>query len=129
MISNPMPMNWKDKRILIVEDDQLSSRFLTTVLRDSKADLLYAKNGIEAVDLVKQNGDLDLILMDVQLPGMSGNEAANKIRQFNERIPIIAQTAHAMSEDKDRSINSGCDDYITKPINISLLMDKISQYI
>jgi len=122
-------MNWKDKRILIVEDDQLSSRFLTTVLRDSKADLLYAKNGIEAVDLVKQNGDLDLILMDVQLPGMSGNEAANKIRQFNERIPIIAQTAHAMSEDKDRSINSGCDDYITKPINISLLMDKISQYI
>ncbi|MBS3807718.1 MAG: response regulator [Bacteroidales bacterium] len=122
-------MNWKDKRILIVEDDQLSSRFLTTVLRDSKADLLYAKNGIEAVDLVKQNGDLDLILMDVQLPGMSGNEAASKIRQFNERIPIIAQTAHAMSEDKDRSINSGCDDYITKPINISLLMDKISQYI
>lgn len=122
-------MNWKDKRILIVEDDQLSSRFLTTVLRDSKVDLLYAKNGIEAVDLVKQNGDLDLILMDVQLPGMSGNEAASKIRQFNERIPIIAQTAHAMSEDKDRSINAGCDDYITKPINISLLIHKISQYI
>jgi len=122
-------MNWKDKRILIVEDDQLSSRFLTTVLRDSEADLIYARNGIEAVDLVRQNGDLDLVLMDVQLPGMNGNEAATKIRQFNERIPIIAQTAHAMSEDKDRSINAGCNDYITKPINISLLMQKISQYI
>jgi len=122
-------MNWKDKRILIVEDDQLSSRFLATVLRDSKADLLYARNGIEAVDLVRQNGDLDLILMDVQLPGMSGNEAASRIRQFNAQIPIIAQTAHAMTEDKDKSINAGCDDYITKPINISLLMRKISQYI
>lgn len=126
---NQCPMNWKDKRILIVEDDQLSSRFLATVLRDSQADLVYARNGNEAVDMVRENGDLDLILMDVQLPGMNGNEAATRIRQFNEQIPIIAQTAHAMSEDKDKSINAGCDDYITKPINISLLLRKISQYL
>ena len=122
-------MNWNNKRILIVEDDQLSSRFLTTVLRESKADLLYARNGNEAVDMVKKNRDLDLVLMDVQLPGISGNEAASRIRQFNAQIPIIAQTAHAMSEDKDKSISAGCDDYITKPINISLLMRKINQYI
>lgn len=122
-------MNWKDKRILIVEDDQLSTRFLATVLRDSQADLVYARNGNEAVNMVRENGDLDLILMDVQLPGMNGNEAATRIRQFNEQIPIIAQTAHAMSEDKDKSINAGCDDYITKPINISLLLRKISQYL
>jgi CheY-like chemotaxis protein len=122
-------MNWKDKRILIVEDDQLSIRFLTTVLKDSQADLLYAKSGREAVNKVREHQDLDLILMDVQLPGMSGNEAASRIRQFNDKIPIIAQTAHAMSEDRVKSIDAGCDDYITKPINISLLLNKISEYI
>ena len=123
------PMNWKDKRILIVEDDQLSIRFLTTVLKDSQADLLYAKSGKEAVNKVREHQDLDLILMDVQLPGMSGNEAASRIRQFNDKIPIIAQTAHAMSEDRMKSIDAGCDDYITKPIDISLLLNKISEYI
>ncbi len=122
-------MNWQDKSILIVEDDYLSTRFLTTVLRESKANLIYARSGREAVNIVQHQSDLDLILMDVQLPGMNGNEAASKIRQFNAHIPIIAQTAHAMSEDKDKSLHAGCDDYITKPINIALLMSKISQYI
>ena len=121
-------MNWKDKRILIVEDDYLSLRFLKTVLKDSHADLLCARSGKEAVNMAMENDDLDLILMDVQLPGMSGNEAATRIRKFNGDIPIIAQTAHAMSEDRDRSLDAGCDDYITKPINISLLITKINQH-
>lgn len=122
-------MNWKDKSILIVEDDHLSLRFLSTVLRDTQANLLYAKNGTEAVEMVRETDRLDLILMDIQLPGMSGNEAVTQIRQFNENIPIIAQTAHAMSEDRSKSIDAGCNDYITKPINIALLMDKINQHI
>ena len=122
-----MKYDWNDKKILIVEDDPLSSKFLETILEDTHATILIAKDGQEAIDISKQTGDLALILMDIQLPGMSGNEATKEIKKIRSDLPIIAQTAHAMTEDKNRSIDAGCDDYITKPINMDGLLDKIQK--
>ena len=122
-----MKYDWSEKKILIVEDDPLSSKFLETILEDTNATILLAKDGQEAIDKSKQTEDLALILMDIQLPGMSGNEATKEIREIRPDLPIIAQTAHAMAEDKNRSLDAGCDDYITKPLNMDLLLDKIQK--
>ncbi|MBS3769214.1 MAG: response regulator [Bacteroidales bacterium] len=122
------PVNWQDKTILIVEDDPLSIRFLNTILKETGANLLVARSGREALDMVMQHDHLDLILMDVQLPVMSGHEVTSQIRENGCNIPIIAQTAHAMAEDRAKCLQSGCSDYITKPIDIELLIEKISKY-
>ena len=122
-----MKYDWSDKKILIVEDDPLSSKFLETILEDTNATILLAKDGQEAIDISKQTDDLALILMDIQLPGMSGNEATKEIRKKRSDLPVIAQTAHAMAEDERKSFEAGCDDYITKPINMDALLDKIQK--
>ena len=123
------PINWQGATILIVEDDPLSMRFLYTILQETGASLMVANNGREALDMVSQHEQLDLILMDVQLPVMNGHEVTSKIRKFNKNIPIIAQTAHAMAEDRTKCMQSGCTDYITKPIDIELLFNKIIKYL
>jgi len=120
-----MKYDWSNMTILIVEDDPLSSKFLEAILEDSNATILFAQNGQEAIDISQETTDLDLVLMDLQLPGISGNEATSKIREIRTDLPVIAQTAHAMVEDKKKSLDAGCDDYITKPINMDLLLDKI----
>ena len=120
-----MKYDWSNMTILIVEDDPLSSKFLEAILEDSNATILFAQNGQEAIDISKNTAELDLVLMDLQLPGISGNEATSKIREIRDDLPVIAQTAHAMVEDKKKSLDAGCDDYITKPINMDLLLDKI----
>ncbi len=122
-------INWHNITILIVEDDPLSMRFLYTILKETQATLMVAENGQDALELVKQQDQIDIILMDVQLPIMDGQEVTLKIREFNTDIPIIAQTAHAMTEDRTKCFESGCTDYITKPIDIELLFDKISKYV
>jgi CheY-like chemotaxis protein/anti-sigma regulatory factor (Ser/Thr protein kinase) len=122
----PMNVNWKGKQILIVEDDVLSVKFLEAILEGTGAETIHVKRGQNAIDMVKSKR-IDLILMDIQLPGMDGNEATAQIRKFNDEVPIIAQTAHAMSEDKRKSIQSGCNDYITKPIDSNLLLVKIKE--
>jgi PAS domain S-box-containing protein len=120
-----MSYDWSGKTILIVEDDPLSSKFLEAILEDTGATILLAKDGQEAIDTAKAQAKLDMILMDIQLPGMNGNEATLEIRKLRGNIPVIAQTAHAMPEDKKKSLDAGCDDYITKPINMDLLLDKM----
>jgi len=128
-MQSEQPISWEGTTILIVEDDPLSMRFLYTILQETGACLLVAKNGREALDMVSQHEQLDLILMDVQLPVMNGHEVTSKIREFNREIPIIAQTAHAMAEDRGKCIQSGCTDYITKPIDIELLFEKIVKHL
>ncbi len=120
-----MSYDWRGKTILIVEDDPLSSKFLEAILEDTGATILFATDGQEAIDITKKQENLDMILMDIQLPGMNGNEATIEIRKIQNTIPVIAQTAHAMPEDKKKSLEAGCDDYITKPINMDVLLDKI----
>lgn len=126
--SEPSNQNWKDKVILIVEDEEVNYKFLETVLHDTQAQVLYAKDGFQAIDLVMSINKIDMILMDIKMPEMDGFEAAKRIKQIRSDIPIIAQTAFASRDDRMNSYKSGCDDYLTKPIEIELLISKINKF-
>ncbi|OQX77721.1 MAG: hypothetical protein B6D61_06735 [Bacteroidetes bacterium 4484_249] len=122
-------VDWTDKTILIAEDEDYSFNLLEILLKKSKAQLLRAKNGYEAVNIFKSNDDIDLVLMDIRMPKMDGFEATRKIKQVKPKIPIIAQTAFALSEDKERIFQCGCEDYIAKPLNWGHLFNKIKKYL
>jgi len=119
----------KKLKILIVEDDKIAEKYLETVLRIISKKILFAKNGIEAIDAFSQNPDIDLVLMDIQMPEMSGYEATRKIREFNKDVIIIAETAYAISGDREKALEVGCDDYISKPIKKDKLMEMIEKYL
>jgi len=116
---------WPGKTILIVEDSLISYELLTKFLADTKIGIIHASDGQKAVELCRDIDQIDLILMDIQLPVLDGLEATNIIKSFKKDIPIIAQTANAMDEDRDNIISAGCDDYIAKPINRLELLQKI----
>lgn len=109
--------DWDGKRVMIVEDDEMSYIYLKEVLKSTNIDIIHAWNGVEAVEMATADKDIDLILMDIKLPEMDGYEATKLIKEINSAVPVIAQTAYAMADDKQKSIQVGCDDYITKPIN------------
>ncbi|MDO9510959.1 MAG: response regulator [Bacteroidales bacterium] len=113
--------------ILIAEDDDNSYLYIETLLRkDNK--ILRAYNGQEAVDLCRKHPDITLVLMDIKMPVMNGYEATRKIREFNKDVIIIAQTAFALIGDKDKAIEAGCNNYISKPIKQTELMELIQTY-
>lgn len=115
-------------KLLIVEDDEISSFYLATVTKSICREVLFAVTGLEAVDVLRKNSDIDLILMDLSLPVMSGYEATQKIREFNTDVVIVAQTALDAVDDNKKSLEAGCDAYITKPIKSSSLLTLISSY-
>jgi PAS domain S-box-containing protein len=110
--------NWDLNRkvILIAEDDKFSFEVLKAILAKTKARLLYARNGKEAVELFKTEPVIDLILMDIQMPEMNGYEATRIIKGINKNVPVISQTAYKMEHNREESLKAGCDDFITKPI-------------
>lgn len=109
--------NWEDKTILVVEDDTSSSRFLQAILKKTGARLVFTDDGEKAVDLCKNDKNIDLVLMDVQLPTLSGYEATRKIKEFRPDMDIIAQTANAFADERAKALEAGCTEYVTKPIN------------
>jgi PAS domain S-box-containing protein len=125
-------LNVKDKisdlNILITDDDE-SSRMLLTIMVDMYGkNIIYAKTGVEAVEACHKNPDIDLILMDIQMPEMNGYEATTKIRQFNQEVVIIIQTAFDLSNEKALAKEAGCNDFISKPINRALLNEMIKKH-
>ena len=121
--------NWENINILVAEDVESNYRFIETVLKRSKARLLWSKNGKEAFEKFKENKNIDLILMDMRMPLMSGFDAVIKIRKINKEIPIIAQTAFAGTDDKELILDTGCNDYISKPIDKDLLIKIVGKYV
>jgi CheY-like chemotaxis protein len=115
----------KGKKILIVEDDLSSRLYLNKILEKAGVVILNAGDGQEAVDLTLNNPDIDIILMDIQLPLMDGYSALNKIREVRHGIVVIAQTAYGLLGDKEKILNSGFNDYIIKPILSQNLIDKL----
>ncbi|NOR75002.1 MAG: PAS domain S-box protein [Draconibacterium sp.] len=115
----------KEKTILVAEDDDMSFQYLNSVFEISKINIIWAKNGEESVTLCKENANINLVLMDINMPLMDGYEATKIIKKFRPELPIIAQTAHAIAGDREKSLAAGCDDYISKPIKKEELMKKI----
>ena len=95
----------------------------------TSAKILHAENGREAIELFKANPDIKLILMDIKMPVIDGFEATRQIKLINKNVYIIAITAYAMSGDEERIMASGCDGYLSKPINKKSLLEKISEFI
>ena len=120
---------WPGKSILIVEDDIISAEYLKEILSDAGVKYFHAQNGTDALKLFQQNDNIGLVLMDIQLPDINGYEVTKQIKELKNSIPVIAQTAHAMSEDQQKSRAAGCDDYISKPINNDELLKIIARYL
>jgi CheY-like chemotaxis protein len=115
-------------KILIAEDDETSGMLLTELVEVYGREFKYAATGLEAVEVCRNNPDLDLVLMDVQMPKMNGYDATRHIRQFNKNVVIIAQTAFALSGEREKAMSAGCTDYISKPINQSTLISLVKKY-
>jgi CheY-like chemotaxis protein len=109
--------NWKGKKVLIVEDDPAGSFLLSEILTHTGIEVILVEDGQEAVDMCKKERDFDIVLLDMQVPGMSGYDAAREIRKSNKDLPIIAQSAFILAEEKDRAIEAGCNAHISKPLN------------
>ena len=118
----------KNLKILITEDDTFSLILIANIIKDFSSDVLKAGSGDQAVELCKNNPDLDLILMDIKMPGMDGFEATRQIRHFNSNVVIIAQTAYAQTGDRHKAEEAGCNDYIAKPILKAELISLIKKY-
>ncbi len=127
-LNNSLVQNWEDKVILVVEDVDTNKIFFDAALRKTNAKILWAKDGKEAITLYKENR-IDLVLMDLQLPIMDGYTATREIKKIDSEIPIIAQTAHVMSGEREKCLEAGCDDYLAKPIRLQILMDTLSKYL
>lgn len=115
-------------KILIVEDEEYSGQLIALLTRKFAKEIITTSNGEEAVEICRNNPDLDLILMDIQMPDMDGYEATQLIREFNAKVVIIAQTAYALSGDREKSMEAGCTDYLSKPIKRENLKEMIQKY-
>jgi PAS domain S-box-containing protein len=118
----------KDLKVLIVEDDAISKLLITIAVKPYSKEILKVSTGFEAIEACRNNPDIDVVMMDINMPKMGGYEATKNIREFNKDLVIIAQTANGMQIDRDNAIAAGCTDYISKPINIIDLGTLIQKY-
>jgi len=125
---NEKKYNWATKTILVAEDEELNYKVLNSCLSKTKARILRAENGEKAIEICQQE-KINVILMDIQMPVMDGYETAQRIKALNINVPIIAQTSYAMANEKEKCIDAGCDDYITKPLNLDQLLSLIDKFI
>lgn len=116
-MNNQELKSYGKKTVLIAEDEENNYRLMVTLLSRLNIDFIHARNGQEAVEICRENMDIDLVVMDIKMPVMDGYEATAKIKEFRPSLPIVAQTAYAFESDKNRVFSAGCDDYISKPIN------------
>jgi len=111
----------RGKTILVVEDDRINYIYVKTLIEKTKANVIWKQNGLEATQFIADGNEPNMILMDMQMPLMDGYEATIKIRNINTSIPIIAQTANAMADDREKCLSLGCNEYTTKPLQQDVL--------
>jgi signal transduction histidine kinase len=121
--------NWKNKTILLVEDTDYNADVISEILSSAGVSVEVAKDGTTAIKQFQKHPDIDLILMDIRLPDISGLEVTRKIRKLRKNVPVIAQTAYASDEDKTKCLASGCQEYISKPINYTKMLKMIDKYL
>lgn len=117
------------KTVLVAEDEDINFIYIDELLKKHGVNIIHARNGKEAVDLYVANKQIDLVLMDIKMPIMDGYEATRIIKEKKTNVPIIAQTAYALAGEKDKIIEAGCDDYLSKPIKPVSLFKLLTQYL
>jgi hypothetical protein len=121
--------NFQGKKILIVDDEEFNWLLIKDALEETRATVIWARVGQEAVDLVAAGEHYDIILMDMKMPVLDGFETTVQIKKINPKIPVIAQTAYAMPEERNKCMEVGCDDYLSKPISMEELLKTIKKYL
>lgn len=120
--------DWSNKILLVAEDEEVNFIYFVEAMESTKAKILRAFNGLEAVNLVKENNNISLVLLDIKMPIMDGIEAVAEIKKIRKNLPVIAQTAYAMPGEKEIILKAGCDDYVSKPILRTDLLDLINTW-
>ncbi|HPR85120.1 MAG TPA: response regulator, partial [Prolixibacteraceae bacterium] len=115
--------------ILIAEDNENNFVLLKTILNKTNIKIIHAENGLQAIELSKQHPETNLILMDLKMPEVDGFEATRQIRLFRADLPIVALTAYSNNEDKELAMESGCNDFLTKPVSKEVLLKKLREYV
>ncbi len=124
-----MSYDWQGKVILVAEDNDANYKLLEMLLRKTNVTLLRATDGQQAVQICDDESSIDLVLMDLQMPIMNGLDATRIIKSKRSNLPVVAQTAFAMADEHRKSLEAGCDNYITKPINRQKLYTLIDSYL
>jgi two-component system, cell cycle response regulator DivK len=119
----------KEFTVLVVEDDESNMILYKRILSKTKAKVITAGNGQEAIERFEENPDIDIVLMDLKMPVLNGFEATRKIKELSPNTPIIAQTAYAFSNDAAEALAAGCDAYISKPLDIDKLLELMAKYL
>ncbi len=128
--NNISKYNWKDKVLLIAEDDEINFQFLEALLSDTQIQVIHVFNGKQAVEICHSLPRIDLILMDIKMPVKNGFEAIKEIKQITgKKIPIIAQTAYSSKTDREKCIKAGCDAYLVKPLDVDIFYKVLSQFL
>lgn len=118
----------KRMTILLAEDEEFNRLYISELLAKTKYELIEATNGEEAVAMVKKKENIDVVLMDINMPRLNGREAMKQIKALHPEIPVIALTAFGMDSDRRDALDSGFDSYLSKPIDKDALFDKIKYY-
>jgi len=127
--NQPKEKQFDNSIALVAEDDDTNFQLFDLLLRRKKIKVLRAKNGMEAIELFNKNPDINIVLMDINMPLMNGYEATRNLKKIRHEIPVIAVTAYALSGDDIKAAEAGCDDYLSKPINNKLFYDTIFKYL
>ena len=128
LITNLPESKIKKLKILIAEDDEPSALLTTEIFQKYCDVVLYATNGAEAVEVFRKNPDIDLVLMDINMPVMNGREATKRIRQINNEVIVIAQSAHVFESDREKAIEAGCNAFLLKPLDRHALFGLLITY-
>jgi PAS domain S-box-containing protein len=123
------PVDWTSKKCLLVDDNKDVLLYLNRILLDTGVGVITARSGPEAIEIIRKTPDIDVILLDMQMPGMNGIEATKEIRKIRKNLPIIAQTAFIFEDDKDIIIEAGCDACLIKPIRKEHLLSAMACFI
>jgi PAS domain S-box-containing protein len=123
------PVNWSSRKCLLVDDNKDVIIYLSRILLDTGIEILSARSGIEALGIIKGNPEIDIVLLDMQMPGMNGIETTKEIRKIRKVVPIIAQTAFIFEDDKDIILEAGCDACLIKPIRKEHLLAVMSSFV
>ncbi len=121
--------SWEGKQLLIVEDERINQIYLREILKKTGASISWASNGKEAIEMHSSMQDIDMILMDLKMPEIDGYQATRRIREKDSSVIIIAQTAYAMQDEREKCIQHGCNDYVSKPIQKDQLLELMNKYL
>jgi len=122
-------ISFNGEHLLIAEDDDINYMYLTEVFKPYNLKISRTVTGTETIQFMDERMDINLVLMDIQMPQLDGLSATKKIREKNSSVPIIAQTAYAFAGDRIKSMEAGCNDYISKPTKPAELVSLVYKYI